>query len=302
LADGCRLVTGGSGFAGRHLVARLGAAGKETDAPSHAQLDLLDAEAVRRHVAHVAPARVFHLAARASVAGSWKAPAEVVCANQAMTLNLFEALRHEAADALVLLASSGEVYGAPEALPVTEDAAPRPRSPYAVSKLGCELAAELYRTVHGLRITCTRAFNHAGPGQSATYLVGSLTRQVAEAEARGDASVTLRTGNPDVARDFCDVRDVVKAYELAIEAPPGLYNVASGRAVSLAELIEAIGGATRLEIRHEVDPTLLRPDDPPRVAGSAERFERTTGWRPAIPLSETVADALAAWRHAFADG
>ena len=154
------------------------------------------------------PERVFHLAALASVGRSWQAPAETIAANQAMTANLLEALRAEAPDAAVLIASSGEVYGAPETLPVTEDAPLRPASPYAVSKVGSELVAEMYERVHGMRVVVTRAFNHAGPGQPADYVVGSLTRQVAEAELAAAASAVVRTGDPDVSRDFSDVRDV----------------------------------------------------------------------------------------------
>ena len=129
-----------------------------------------------------------------------------------------------------------------------------------------------------------------------TYVVGTITRQVAEAEARGAEEVVLRTGNPNARRDFTDVRDVVRAYVAAIELEPGVYNVASGRAVSVRELIELLAGATRLRIRHEIDPERVRPGDVPEVRGSATRLRDLTGWEPELPLERTIADALDAWR------
>lgn len=291
------LVTGGSGFAGGHLVSELRTAGADVRAPTHAEVDLLDPGRAEACIRDAQPTHVFHLAALASVRRSWEAPLETLCANQAMTLNVLEAVRRAAPEAAVLVASSGEVYGAPEELPVTEDAPVRPRNPYAVSKVACELVAKLYEDVHGLSVTCTRAFNHAGPGQSTEYVVGDLTHQVAQAEHEGRAAVTVRTGNPHVGRDFCDVRDVVRAYELAIEAEGGPYNVASGRAVAVAEIVATLTELARLEVRHEVEPSRVRPGEVERVQGSAARLEAATGWRPRIELRQTIRDALDGWRR-----
>ncbi len=154
-----------------------------------------------------------------------------------MTLNVLEAVRVETPKTPVLVASSGEVYGPPERLPIDEKAALRPQNPYAVSKAACDLLAGQYVDAHELRVVRTRAFNHAGPGQSDDYVVGTLTRQLAEAELRGHGRLVLRTGDIDSARDFTDVRDVVRAYAEAIELPPGTYNVCSGRATSIRELV-----------------------------------------------------------------
>ena len=198
-------VTGGAGFAGRHLLRLLA---DDAVAPARDELDLLDAEAVQAAIADARPERVFHLAALASVGHSWRAPGEVLSANLEMTANLLEAVRQKAPEAAIVLVSSGEVYGPPERLPVDERAPLRPQNPYAVSKAACDLLGGQYADAHGLRIARMRAFNHAGPGQSDDYVVGTLTRQVAEAEAAGAAEVVLRTGNPDPARDFTDVRDV----------------------------------------------------------------------------------------------
>jgi GDP-4-dehydro-6-deoxy-D-mannose reductase len=128
-------------------------------------------------------------------------------------------------------------------------------------------------------------------------VVGTLTRQVAEAEAAGQPEAVVRTGNPDSARDFSDVRDVARAYVAAAEVDAGAYNVASGTAVSVRELIELVRAAARISVRHEVDAARVRAHDVPEVRGSAERLRAATGWAPEIPLEQTVADALEAWRR-----
>lgn len=286
------LVTGGSGFAGRHLVAELGNA----TAPTRTELDLLDGAAVRRAVAAAAPDRVFHLAARASVARSWQAPRTTLRDNLDMTLNVLDAVRAEAPDAVVVLASSSEIYGPPERLPVTEAAGLRPQNPYAVSKAACDLLAGQYADAHGLRVVRVRAFNQAGPGQSDEYVVGTIARQVARAEADGAREALIRTGNPDSARDFTDVRDTARAYVSASGLPSGVYNVCSGQATSVRTLLDLARQAAQVELRHEVDRERVRAHDVPEVRGSAERLTAATGWRPEIPLEQTVADAVDYWR------
>ncbi|MBD0283063.1 MAG: GDP-mannose 4,6-dehydratase [Thermoleophilaceae bacterium] len=290
---GPAFVTGGAGFAGRHMLDLL----PDAAAPPHEELDLLDAPAVRAAVRAARPAAVFHLAALASVGRSWESPANTLTANLRMTVNVLEAVRLEAPGAAVVVASSGEVYGPPARLPVTEDAALRPQNPYAVSKAACDLLAGQYADAFEMRVVRTRAFNHAGPGQGTEYVVGTLTRQVAEAEAAGEAEVVLRTGNPESARDFTDVRDVVRAYVAAAGLPAGVYNVCSGRATSVRELVELVRRATALPVRHEVDPERVRAHDVPELRGSAERLRGACGWEPKIPLERTVADALAQWRR-----
>jgi GDP-4-dehydro-6-deoxy-D-mannose reductase len=290
---GTAFVTGGAGFAGRHLRALL----PEAVSPSRSELNLLDAGAVRSAVRDSSPRVVFHLAALASVRRSWDAPAETLTANVAMTANLLEAVRLEAPEATVVVIGSGEVYGPPESLPVEEDAPLRPQNPYAVSKAACDLLAGQYADAFGMRVVRMRPFNHAGPGQSEDYVVGTLTRQVAEAEAAGRDEVLLRTGNPESARDFTDVRDVARAYAAAAALDGGAFNVASGRAVTVRDLIELVRAASRLPVRHEIDPARVRAHDVPEVRGSAARLREATGWRPEIPLERTVADALENWRE-----
>jgi GDP-4-dehydro-6-deoxy-D-mannose reductase len=265
-------------------------------APARTELDLLDADAVRGTIAGARPDLVFHLAALASVRRSWDADRSAVVDNVTTTMNVLDAIRREAGSARFLHASSGEIYGLPERLPVTEEARLRPQNPYAVSKAACDLLAGQYADAYGLQIVRTRAFNHAGPGQSDAYVIGTLTRQVAEAERSGANEVVLRTGNPDSRRDFTDVRDVVRAYGDAIELEPGYYNVASGRTASVRDLVAILAPLARVRLRHEVDPERMRAHDVPEVRGSAERLRELTGWRPEIPLDRTVRDALEEWR------
>ena len=293
MGAGAAFVTGGSGFVGRHLLAELG----EAIAPTRAQLDLLDADAVRREIAATRPERVFHLAALASVGRSWEDPAAVLSHNLAMTLNVLEAIRHEAPEAALVVVSSSEVYGPPARLPVDESAPLRPQNPYAVSKAACDLLAGQYADAHGLRVVRVRAFNQAGPGQSDDYVVGTITRQVAEAEANGARTAVVRTGQPGLARDFTDVRDTVRAYVSAAGLPAAAYNVCSGRATSVGGIIELARRAARVDIRHEIDPARIRAHDVPEVRGSAGRLAEASGWAPAIPLEQTVADAIDYWRE-----
>ena len=286
-------VTGGSGFVGRHLLERLG----DPVAPARGVLDLLDLDATRQAVRAAAPELVFHLAALASVARSWKSPVETLSANVAMAANLLEAIRAEAPQSTLVLISSGEIYGPPDYLPVDESAPLRPQNPYAVSKAACDLLASQYADAHGLRVVRLRPFNHAGPGQGDDYVIGTLTRQAAEAEAADASECVLRTGNIDSARDFTDVRDVVRAYVGAAALESGVWNVASGHSTSVRELIELVREATRIPVRHEADETKIRAADVPEVRGSAEKLRAATGWKPEIPIRQTVADALDAWRE-----
>ena len=292
MSSGDAFVTGGHGFAGRHLVALL----EDPVAPSRSELDLLDAETVRRAIAGAAPGRVFHLAALASVARSWEDPRTALSDNLAMTVNLLEAVRQEAPAAAIVLASSSEIYGPPERLPLTEDEPLRPQNPYAVSKAACDLLAGQYADAHGLRVVRMRAFNQAGPGQSDVFVVSTIARQVAEAETAGASEAVIRTGNPDSARDFTDVRDTVRAYAEGSALPAGAYNVCRGEATSVRALVELAGRVSGVKIRHDVDTERVRAHDVLEVRGSAERLTSASGWRPEIPLEQTVADAIAYWR------
>jgi GDP-4-dehydro-6-deoxy-D-mannose reductase len=293
------LVTGASGFAGRHLVAACRAAGDDVVLASRAEgTDLLDAAATRRALAGARPDAVYHLAARAHVGESWRDAEAFLRENVAMTLHVLEAVRSEAPEAAVVAVGSGEVYGPPPKLPVDEEAVLRPQSPYAVSKAASDMLAGLYADAHGLKVIRARPFNHAGPGQAASYAIASFARQTAAALEAGENPVRIVTGNPDTRRDYTDVRDVVRAYRLLAErADPGVYNIASGRTASARELAVMLAEAAGVELEHEVDPGLRRPHEVPEVRGSHERLSAATGWEPEIPLERTLADTVAWWRE-----
>ena len=294
---GAPLVTGGGGFAGEHLVRRLAADGRSPVAPPRTELDLLDAEAVRAALRELRPATVFHLAAFSSPRRSWECPHEAVLDNLRMTLNLLEGARAEAPQTTLVLVGSGQVYGAPATLPLTESAALAPGNPYGASKAACDMLGRQYAESFGMRVVCLRPFNHAGPGQSDEYVLSTLARQVAEAERARAPQATIRTGDAAVARDFTDVRDVARAYAMAADAEPGAYNVCSGRATRIERLIELLSAQARVAVRHEVDPQRLRPQEIREVFGSHERLTTATGWRPEIPLEQTVRDTLGWWRE-----
>jgi GDP-4-dehydro-6-deoxy-D-mannose reductase len=293
------VVTGGSGFAGRHLVDACREAGDEvTTVERDGGFDLLDAETAHAAIARAAPEVVYHLAARAHVGESWKAPATTLRDNVTMTVNVLEAVRTSAPDATVVAVSSSEVYGPPAQLPVEETALLRPQNPYAVSKASTDLLAGFYADAHGLRVVRARAFNHSGPGQEPTYAIASFARQAAIAVEAGAPVLHIVTGNPDTRRDYTDVRDVVRAYRLlAARGEPGVFNVCSGVSRSGRELITGLAEAAGIELDHEVDPALVRPNEVMELRGSFDALREATGWQPEIPLERTLADTVAWWRE-----
>ena len=294
------LITGATGFAGRHLAEECAKAGDAVVAWSSADVDLRDAAATRAGVEAVAPDVVYHLAARAHVGRSWSEPAATLQENVAMTLNVLEAVRTATPRAVVVAVSSGEVYGRPEGLPVAEDAALRPANPYAVSKAAADLLAGFYADAHGLCVVRPRAFNHAGPGQDASYAVAAFARQVVEGAVAGARRVRVVTGNPDTRRDYTDVRDVVRAYRgLAARGEPGVFNVCSGRTASGTELVDTLARLAGVDADIVVDPSLVRPSDVLEVRGDFSRLRTATGWAPGTPLERTLADTLAWWRARF---
>jgi GDP-4-dehydro-6-deoxy-D-mannose reductase len=309
------LITGATGFAGRHLASlcsakgnteitgigrrAAAAAGIPAELSGYHAIDLSEPGQIGQLVGSTSPELIFHLAGEASVATSWGDPANVITYNIRSTLNLLEAVRTLAADARVLVACSGEEYGAPELLPVTEEHPLRPKNPYAVSKASIDIAAGFYADAYGLQIIRTRAFNHAGPGQLDNYVVSNLARQIAEGEAAtdGDGFVEVVTGNPEIRRDFTDVRDVVRAYWASLEqAEPGAYNVCSGHSVAITEILEGLARHTQREVRTRADPKIFRKNEVMDIRGSHDKLTKATGWEPEIPLDQTLQEMLDWWR------
>lgn len=287
------LVTGSSGFVGRHLVAALRASSVDVVEFDRNDGDLSDPATARSVIERVAPDVVFHLAAQSSARRSFDDPVATFSSNVLGTVAILDAVHRLAPRARVLVASSSEVYGiVHEAdLPVVETVPSRPTSPYAASKVAQEIVAEQYARAFGLDVVISRCFNAVGPGQASQFALPSFARQLTEI-ARGKREPALRVGNLDVSRDFVDVRDV--AHALALMAERGergsIYNVCSGRAVRLREALGMLLTASGVDVRVEVDESRLRPADVPLLVGSYAHLNEATGWRPELPLERSLAD------------
>jgi GDP-4-dehydro-6-deoxy-D-mannose reductase len=279
------LVTGPDGFVGSHLRDELGDRFVPYDG------DVLDSDALREAVR--GSDAVVHLAAQSSVAASWEDAMASWRVNVDGTTGVLEAVRAERPGARVLFASTCEVYGNASRIPTPEDERIAPLSPYAASKAAAELACRF----SGLDVVVARATNHEGPGRDERFAVGSWTRQIARLEAEGGD--TLRVGDLSAERDIVDVRDVCRAYGLMLDpsVPAGTYNVASGKTVTMADVVELLVGLARVPVRIERHEARVRPADIPRLSGDSSKLRAATGWEPEIPLEQTLADTLAAARE-----
>jgi len=294
------LVVGAGGFVGRHVCNAADAAGLEVVAADRsgslgAKCDLLDPASVAACVESARPDLVANMAGAASVAASWERGKEALEVNAAGVGNLLEAVAGLAPSAHVLCVSSAEVYGEPSQgrLPFAEDAALSPVTPYGESKAAMEAICERFADQRGMRIAVIRAFNMFGPGQSPAFAAAGFARQIAAAELAGAETAELTIGNPSAARDFTDVRDAARAFvEVSQAGLAGVYNLCSGRALRLGAILDELAKATPLPVSFQRDPSLQRPVDPSVVYGSPERLRSAIGWKPEIPLPESLADLL----------
>lgn len=303
------LVTGATGFAGGHLLDHLlehepavAAWGHERGRrvpSSHdgrvmwSRVDLLDRDGLTRALDAVRPSAIFHCAGVADVHAAWRVSTPALRINAVGTHYLLDAVRRTGRDIPVLVVGSALVYRQ-ASQPIDEESAIAPSTPYGVSKLAQEMAAA---HASWCRVFIARPFNHAGPRQSEAYVTSSFARQIAEIEA-GLREPVLRVGNLEARRDITDVRDTVRAYRLIVDRgrPGRPYNVCCGRAYAIADLMHMLVARARVDIRIEVDPARLRPSDTPVVLGRFARLEAETGWRPGIPMEQTLADLLEYWR------
>ncbi len=285
------LVTGAGGFVGGHLLGELG-----PDAVA-GEADVTDAAAIGEELRRVAPAAIVHLAAASSVADSWRDGAEVWRVNALGTVTLLDAVAAEVPAARTLVVSTGEVYGPTPDRPAREDDLLAPLSPYAASKAAAETAAGRAARADGLDVVVARPFQHAGPSQDERFAIGSWTHQIARLERAGGGE--LEVGDLSVERDLTDVRDVCRAYRLLREpqVSAGTYNVSSGRAVPLATVVDILVGLARASVTVRKNPARARRVDVPVLAGDPAKLEAATGWRPALNLERTLADALEAARQ-----
>ncbi len=258
-------------------------------------LDIRDARSLSALVEEIRPDWIFHLAAVSSVRRSWDLRDETFDINLAGTYNLFEAIRRYSSQARTLYVSSSDVYGvlAPVKKALSEDDAVDPVNPYAFTKISGELLARFYSRIEGLDIVCARPFPHTGPGQSADFVCPDWARQIAQIE-RGDREPVLTVGNTQVQRDFLDVRDVVRAYvRLMEEGQKGeVYNICSGRAIALKDVLNMLLSFTSSVIDVRVDPQKLRKTDIPLLVGNNQKIRHAVSWTPQISMKQTLKDLL----------
>ena len=292
------LITGGRGFVGTWLADHLRDLGDDVVAIDQ-EVEITDPAALLAAFADARPDAVYHLAALTHVGQSWDEPLRVVEVNVIGTGAVLAAARQCGSDPKVLVTSSAEVYGAvtdPARLPLTEESETAPLTPYAASKLAAEALVAQAWLGHGQHVITVRPFNHIGPGQTPNFAVPALAKRIVDAEAAGRA--TIPVGNLSARRDFTDVRDVVRAYRSLIESgdPGGVYNVCSGRDVAIGEIADTLLSLAGTSLEFETDPALMRPVEVPVLRGDPSRLAAATGWKPEIPLDQTLADVLAYWR------
>ncbi len=305
------LIIGGAGFVGKYLAEELQNAGDQVavtklpfesaDIPGAAvfDLDILDGEALRSLLEAERPEHIYHLAAVSSVALSWKNPALTIDVNVKGAANLLEAVRNLPDQPRVLLVGSGEEYGrvGEGECPISESAALRPGNIYAATKACQNMLGSIYASAYGLDVMMARAFNHIGPGQAPLFVAADFCRQVAEIEA-GTREPIISVGNLSAKRDFSDVRDVVRAYRLILEKGRAgeTYNVGSGRAVSIEGLLNGILALAKRPVAVKTDESRFRPADVPLIEADVAKLYRETGWKPQIPLEQTLEETLDFWR------
>ncbi len=309
------LITGVTGFVGRHLARylrqvgddvfgiaspRASIEGLEIDQERIVQADLNDPSAVLGALEAFRPEAIYHLAAQASIPRAWEDPGRTLYNNINAQLNLFQAALALRLEPAILVVGSADEYGRvhPEDLPVDEETPLRPVNPYAVSKLAQDYLGLQYHLSHRMHIVRVRPFNHIGPGQGPGFVVPDFCQQLARIEA-GLQPPTLRVGNLEAQRDFTDVRDIVRGYHLALtRGQPGqVYNLGSSRAWAIRDLLDRLLALSTVSVQVEQDPSRMRPSDVPIIVSDCRRIRQEVGWEPHIPLEQSLRDTLDDWRN-----
>ena len=309
------LVTGAAGFAGSHLLDLLvddrangsgsivawqrpntnGGSGRHADVGVEWEaIDILDANAVRAAILRIKPTAVYHCAGAAHVGKAWDQAETTFAINVRGTHHLLDALSRTGVESRVLIPSSALVYASADRA-LREDDSLLPSSPYGLSKLAQEMLAP--HAGRGVTVVVARAFNHFGPRQDPFFAAAGFARRIADIE-RGKWEPEIAVGNLDARRDLTDVRDTVRAYRLMLEhgKPGDVFNVCSGVAIEIRELLDRLIARARVAVRIRIDPARYRPNDTPLLLGDPGRIKEQLGWTPRIDLNQSVDDLLAYWR------
>jgi GDP-4-dehydro-6-deoxy-D-mannose reductase len=313
------LITGITGFAGSHLAEYIIAHHPQAEVfgivrwrsrmdnvqgilgkVKFIEADLKDMVSLKAALSESKPDRIFHLAAQSFVPTSWKCPSETFQINAIGQINLFESILSLGLSPKIQIAGSSEEYGQvfSNEIPMKETNPLRPLSPYAVSKVAQDLLAFQYFKSYGIRAVRTRGFNHTGPRRGDVFVTSSFAKQIAEIEKKLRPPV-IHVGNLEAKRDFTDVRDMVGAYWLSLEKgiEGDVYNIGSGQAYSMKEMLDLLMSFSRTRMQVETDPTRLRPSDVPVLLADCSKFRALTGWEPRIPFKQTLLDLLNYWRE-----
>jgi len=311
------LITGVEGFVGGHLAELLlaesgvevfGTSFFPVERSSHLtvkgvhirQINLRDEDSVLAYLQEVRPDHIYHLAAQSFVPESFDNPWETLGNNIQSQLNLLHGMVKLDLPARILIVGSGEEYGpvSPDEVPINENQPLRPANPYSVSKVAQDMLGLQYHLSHDVAAIRVRPFNQIGPGQSKQFVAPAFASQVAAIEY-GLQEPVIYVGALDARRDFTDVRDMVRAYWLVMKQgePGAVYNIGSGQAHSIRELLDTLIGMTDSAVRVEVDPSRLRPIEVPIIVCDNAKVHATTGWEPQRRFEETLADVLADWRQ-----
>jgi len=309
------LVTGATGFIGSYLGDLLHQKGDEVygthyhrnplrEVASLPQINLIgcdirDKQAVDSLIQQVKPQRIYHLAAQSLPTLSWEEPHLTIETNVIGTVNLFEAVRKYELGVRVLVVCSSAEYGfaSDDNVPIKEDYFLQPLHPYGVSKVAQDLLAYQYFINFKIPTVRIRLFNTTGPGKT-DDVCSDFARQIAKVE-KGLAPSMLKVGNLSARRDITDVRDVIKGLQMVLEQGEmgEVYNLSSGKAYSISDLLNGFLRLAKCPIEVEVSPELLRPTDEPIKLGDNTRICRQTGWQPVIPIEQTLEDILSYWRE-----
>jgi len=300
------LVTGSGGFVGRFLVDHLLNSGDTvlaTDSTAQAPrssmatgiLDVTNFAQCRDVILEFKPGAVYHLAGIAFVPDAERDFDLTLKINVGGVANIYKACNELGTNVAIVLVSSAEVYGKIEAndLPIVEERAIRPVNSYGLSKAMAELIPPRYNH-SAISSVIARPFNHIGPGQRVEFVVSSFAQQLARI-TKGLAAPVLRVGNLGARRDFCDVRDVVRAYRLGAQHGNGTYNLCSGVGVEIRAILDMLIEISGADVSIESDPSRMRPSEIPANYGSYARAQAQLGWRPTISLRDSLRDVFNWW-------